>query len=676
MQLTQETKKVVRSNQFQESKFKIEASQKAFQILSSRLYADGIKAIVRELCTNASDAHAAAGIPSSPIHVHCPNMFDQTFSVRDFGNGIDPEDFEKIFTTYFYSTKSDSNEQVGCFGLGSKSPFAYTQQFTVENYFGGFKYVYSCFINENGEPSVSLLSRTSADDAVHDKGVKISFPVKRENWYDFEQAAKKVLQWFDFTPKCNVAIDNHSFKGMNKRFAYGTAVDAPAYGIRMGQVVYPVNSEYFEDFLDHMSIINVNIGDVDITPSRESLEYSKRTIATLEKLKAFFAKEFEIQIDDIMAEDLSDLGKYRKMYKFFAANGIKEKLKTNTIQKIFFPNAQYGIRTPTVFANVDEKKFNNELVKFSKSSWRQKLDRQTSYLDIHYKTIILIKDKNKNINFKMDQIFDDSKGENVSVLLVPSTQKDKFMKEFKLRDEDVIIASEYELRKDYQPPTSSRVSSNCSKIEWRNGAWLKKGTKLDKTIKNAYYITDRQYGNLNESWDSVRNFNIVYEKKGSPQVFIFTEAQYNSLKISSRGFTNFLDEVAKEVEADKKLIIDTISADIVTKDPIHSRAMKLGEKTISNNGFKEYYKFHNNLSYDTDKVNYYNGKCELIKYNNKELYNSIKEAVEKKVDEYTVSFDAAKKKCKMVEILIDNPNFDGIIDSVVEYIDMMENKGE
>lgn len=42
-------------------KFGIEASAKAFQVLSSNLYERKIEAIVRELGCNASDSHKQAG---------------------------------------------------------------------------------------------------------------------------------------------------------------------------------------------------------------------------------------------------------------------------------------------------------------------------------------------------------------------------------------------------------------------------------------------------------------------------------------------------------------------------------------------------------------------------------------------------------------------------------------
>ena len=94
MIIADEKRKVVRSNGFQESTFKIETSSKAYDILSSKLYKNQYQAIVRELCTNASDAHVNAGIGDVPIEGRFPDYIDHSFSVRDHGKGIDPEEFE------------------------------------------------------------------------------------------------------------------------------------------------------------------------------------------------------------------------------------------------------------------------------------------------------------------------------------------------------------------------------------------------------------------------------------------------------------------------------------------------------------------------------------------------------------------------------------------------------
>jgi len=73
------------SNVGEIGEFRIRNSAKAFNILSSGLYANKIKAIIRELSCNAIDSHTAAGT-TQPFEVHLPTTLEPWFSIRDFGH--------------------------------------------------------------------------------------------------------------------------------------------------------------------------------------------------------------------------------------------------------------------------------------------------------------------------------------------------------------------------------------------------------------------------------------------------------------------------------------------------------------------------------------------------------------------------------------------------------------
>ena len=119
------------SNVGEVGEFRIRNSAKAFNILSSGLYANKIKAVIRELSCNAVDSHIAAGKTDTPFDIHLPNSLEPWFSIRDYGIGLNHDQVTNLYTTYFESTKTDSNEFIGALGLGSKSPFSYTENFTV-----------------------------------------------------------------------------------------------------------------------------------------------------------------------------------------------------------------------------------------------------------------------------------------------------------------------------------------------------------------------------------------------------------------------------------------------------------------------------------------------------------------------------------------------------------------
>ena len=111
--------------------FSILASGKAFRNLMDGLYSRKIEAAVRELCTNAQDSHVAAGWPGRQFLVSLPTDFNLKFSVRDYGVGMPHAQVMDRYSTLFDSTKDQSNNETGMLGLGSKSPFAYTDGFTL-----------------------------------------------------------------------------------------------------------------------------------------------------------------------------------------------------------------------------------------------------------------------------------------------------------------------------------------------------------------------------------------------------------------------------------------------------------------------------------------------------------------------------------------------------------------
>ena len=70
------------------AKFGIALTGKSVKALVQTLYPDPIKAVIRELSTNAVDAHQAAGTLDKKYIVKLPTITDPQFSIRDFGTGM------------------------------------------------------------------------------------------------------------------------------------------------------------------------------------------------------------------------------------------------------------------------------------------------------------------------------------------------------------------------------------------------------------------------------------------------------------------------------------------------------------------------------------------------------------------------------------------------------------
>ena len=162
--------------------FTLKANAKAFRLLIDGLYSDKIKAPIRELATNAYDAHLEAGVPETPFEIHLPSLLDLTFQVRDFGLSMSHDQVMNLYTTMFGSTKDQSNEQVGGFGIGSKSPFAYTDTFSVTCYSGTERRDYFAHLGTDGVPALTHLETSPCSEP---RGTRVSMPVNQHDRWDF-----------------------------------------------------------------------------------------------------------------------------------------------------------------------------------------------------------------------------------------------------------------------------------------------------------------------------------------------------------------------------------------------------------------------------------------------------------------------------------------------------------
>ena len=161
----------------------------AFFLLSSTLYKDPYRAIVRELVSNAIDASKAASTSevneATPVILNVPKTIDSDdFYVQDFGVGMTLEQVINVYGNYFASNKQNDSNSIGGFGLGGKTPFIYVKDnpngFKLEttspednvrrtfvfkmqtNQYGGLQPVYS-YLDELDQPNSKI------------KGTKISF---------------------------------------------------------------------------------------------------------------------------------------------------------------------------------------------------------------------------------------------------------------------------------------------------------------------------------------------------------------------------------------------------------------------------------------------------------------------------------------------------------------------
>jgi len=325
MRLDDQTREVI-TNTNNAHEFTIQNNAKMFQILSDKIYTYKPAAIVREISCNAYDSHIEAGIPEKPFRVVLPNDLHEYFEIEDFGVGLNEQEVYEIYTSYGASTKNDSNDVIGAFGLGSKTPFAYTTSFTIQTRKDGVEYLFNAYIGQNGAPTCSLLRKRDTEES---NGVKIKIPVKAHHRDLFRRECQFILSFFPVRPE---VVGNELFqfdfdeqittdlKDGKVVVESTTHVQSELYQNKriyamMGTVCYPVNLQdlayhvndnlykYLTEIVlkgryDTSVFLNFDIGDLDVTASREalSIEDGKKTQINL-------VNKFNEKIEELIQED-------------------------------------------------------------------------------------------------------------------------------------------------------------------------------------------------------------------------------------------------------------------------------------------------------------------------------------------------------------------------------------
>lgn len=295
---------IERSGQFKESNFKFSLNANMYYVFSSQLYGNKIQSVIREISTNAHDAHVAVD-NKEPFEVHLPTWLEPWFSVRDFGPGLTEEEVFNIYTTYGESTKTTSNLYTGYLGLGSKSPLCISDSFTAISYKDGVKTTYNLLFNEDRIPTCLKLTE---EDTEEKNGFEVSIPVSTNDISKFNKEATRVYTFFNNKPKLNCTLSYYNLtsdiNGNNWSF-YNNSELSGLYAT-MGNVAYPVKNcdsvipEHLKSLLNAKIIINFEIGDIEPSASREELSWTEQTtnvvIAKLQEIKSVLTKTVEAKI--------------------------------------------------------------------------------------------------------------------------------------------------------------------------------------------------------------------------------------------------------------------------------------------------------------------------------------------------------------------------------------------
>jgi hypothetical protein len=302
MKIDTESQNVNVHGDFETSEFAIGDIAFIVDMFADKVYSHKERAVIRELSCNAHDSHVLAGTTDVPFNVHLPTQLEPNFTIRDYGTGLTDSEIRNIFAGIGISTKRDSNEVIGCFGIGSLSPYSLTDSFTVKSYKDGMCRTYTCYRDEERKPVVALLTELATDE---DNGLEVSLTVEDRVW-DFQREATNVFKFWEGTLP-NINDDSVIEQCKEQREKYVFQGDdfglTPTWGSMvaiMGNISYAIPDEL--DQFNTNGYLKFKLGELNFDTARENLAMDDKTKAAIsakfEIVKGKLATEASQQIED------------------------------------------------------------------------------------------------------------------------------------------------------------------------------------------------------------------------------------------------------------------------------------------------------------------------------------------------------------------------------------------
>ena len=307
-------------------------------LLSSNLYSAPERSFVREIISNAWDSQVEANTTDVPIIIKIEEKEETIKSsygssyeiwsgigditIRDFGTGLSPERFNEVYRNIGSSTKRESNDYHGAFGIGHLSGFSCSNTMYITSYYNGTCYEYIGIKDANS----IVYTLVSTSPTTEKSGLEVSLKNVYLNKY---RTSLKYIMFFpnvyiDDNNPCYNEVDINSVK-IKKYTNFWVSSRIIKDKILLGNVLYPLNtleinlqdnktlSSFYDSIKSTGVVLKFDIGDLSVTPNRESIIYTKECITKIiNKIEAAY-KEISDIIEDKSKEDYTDIIRYAKL---------------------------------------------------------------------------------------------------------------------------------------------------------------------------------------------------------------------------------------------------------------------------------------------------------------------------------------------------------------------------
>ena len=326
----------------------------------SKLYNDPMCAAIREYVSNAYDANVEAG-STKPVELTLPcTENDGLLMVKDYGRGLDYMGIVSVFANFGTSTKRDSDNLIGGFGIGSKSGLAVSNAINVSSVCNG---TLNEFVLERTPEGIVTRFTRENEPTEKDSGTTVTANCNPSYYSGIKYIVTNFIPVIAGWSKHDVYVTNTSCNEFNTsdddfflndkcnnyripdtwlEFDHGYITSKPFFthfrNILVGNVAYKQGS--WDNNNGHPTTndigcayaLKTNIEDIKVTYSREQIDWksNSETEDALIAATDAFTKEVEYFVHDLIDSSSDAIDAMKKCIKInIDPNDINYK-KVNT----------------------------------------------------------------------------------------------------------------------------------------------------------------------------------------------------------------------------------------------------------------------------------------------------------------------------------------------------------
>lgn len=311
----------------------------------SKLYNDPMNAAIREYVSNAYDANVEAGA-TKPVELTLPcTENDGLLMVKDYGHGLDYMGIVSVFANFGTSTKRDSDNLIGGFGIGSKSGLAVSNAINVSSICNG---TLNKFVLERTPEGIVTRFTRENEPTEKDSGTTVTVNCSPSYYSGIKYIVTNFIPVIAGWSKHDVYVTNTSCNEFNTsdddfflndkcnnyripdtwlEFDHGYITSKPFFthfrNILVGNVAYEQGS--WDNNNGHPTTndivcayaLKTNIEDIKVTYSREQIDWksNSETEDALIAATDAFTKEVEDFVHDLIDSSSDAIDAMKKCIK-------------------------------------------------------------------------------------------------------------------------------------------------------------------------------------------------------------------------------------------------------------------------------------------------------------------------------------------------------------------------